>query len=89
VSDADIDCRPRFEFLADSADADNAAGTARWTYTTVRSGEPVEVIVRQRFDSFAAAHAMNELIRVAFEAGGVRGQIRVRDAVLDALRTYC
>lgn len=89
MSDTDIDCRPRFEFLADSAAADNTAGTARWTYTTERRGAPVEVTVRQRFDSFAAAHAMNDLIRAAFEAGCVRGQIQVRDTVLDALRTYC
>lgn len=83
-----VNCKPRFEFLADSDNADNKAGTARWTYTVERRGEPVEVIVRQHFDSFDAADAINELIRVAFEAGCVRGQSRVRDAVVAAVRTY-
>jgi hypothetical protein len=83
-----IDCKPQFSFVADSAEPDNKAGIARWAYTTERRGETVDVIVRQRFDSFDAAYAMDELIRVAFQAGCTRGEIRVRDAVLSALRPY-
>jgi hypothetical protein len=85
---SEIDSKPRFEFLADSAEPGNKAGTARWVYTTERRGEEVEVIVRQQFDSFDAASAMNELIRVAFDAGCVRGERRVVNAVLAAVRPH-
>jgi hypothetical protein len=83
-----IDCKPRFEFTADSDEPCNKAGIALWVYSTDRRGETVDVIVRQRFDSFDAAYAMDELIRVAFQAGCTRGEIRVRDAILSAVRPY-
>ena len=85
---SDIDSKPRFEFMADSTEPGNKSGTARWAYTIERRGEEVDVIVRQRFDSFDAAIAMNDLIVVAFAAGCMRGERRVVRAVLDATKPY-
>ena len=80
--------RPQFQFTADSGKADEKAGLAVWRYTVQQRGEDVEMIVRQRFDTFAAAFGMNDLIGAAWEAGIEAGLQRVCSAVDRTLRGY-
>ncbi len=84
--------RPEFSYTANSVEEGDKSGLAVWRYTIQRRGEDVETIVRQRFDSFAEAHAINDLLIVAWEAGlraGLRaGHERVCHIVDSAIREY-
>ena len=78
--------KPKFEFLANNAKMDDESGIAIWRYTDQRSTGDVEIVVRQEFTSFRAAHAIDGLIAVAFTAGESCGFARCQDGVLDALK---
>jgi hypothetical protein len=54
--------RPKFEFHANSAAPDDKSGMAVWRYFKLSRGDEIEVIVRQPFGSFAAAHEINAVI---------------------------
>ena len=78
--------KPKFEFMAHSSAPDNTAGVAVWRYVDERRTGDVEVVVRQEFPSFRAAHAINGLIEVAFNAGEACGFARCERGVLEALK---
>ena len=78
--------KPKFEFLANSADQGDESGVAVWRYTDERRTGDVEVVVRQDFQSFRAAFAMNGLLAVAWADGEAEGYAACERKVLGALR---
>ena len=78
--------KPKFEFTANSAAPDDKSGIAVWRYTEFRRGEEIETIVRQSFDAFDAAYAMNGLIDAAWHLGEAAGYAACERKVLDSLR---
>ena len=80
--------KPKFEFSADSMTAEDKSGLAVWRYQVEKYGEPVEKIVRQRFDSFDAAYGINQLIIDAWQAGIETGLERACNAVDSAMRQF-
>lgn len=80
--------QPTFSFHANSSDAADKSGIAEWRYTIEERGEEHEKIVRQRFDTFDAAHAINALLTVAYSFGQRRGELRVAEELEHAIRKY-
>lgn len=78
--------KPSFQFTANNTKPDDESGVAVWRYTEQRRTGDVEVVVRQEFASFRAAHAINGLIAVAFTAGEACGFARCERGVLDAMK---
>lgn len=78
--------KPKFEFMANSAAPEDESGVAVWRYVDERVTGDVEVVVRQEFPSFRAAHAIDGLIGVAFIAGEACGFARCERGVLEALK---
>lgn len=78
--------KPKFEFMANSAAPDDESGVAVWRYIDERRAGDVEVVVRQEFASFRAAHAIDGLIAVAFNAGEACGFAHCERGVLAALK---
>ena len=78
--------KPKFEFNANSTAESDKSGVAVWRYVDVRRGEDVEVIVRQPFETFEAAHGMNALIHAAWRLGEAEGFGNCERGVLRALR---
>ena len=78
--------KPKFEFMANSAAPEDESGVAVWRYTDERRTGTVEVVVRQEFQSFRAAHAIDGLLAVAFNAGEACGFARCERGVLAALK---
>ena len=77
--------RPKFEFLANSEANEDTSGVAVWRYMKLKRGEEVEVIVRQRFDSFLAAHEINNMLDEAWRAGEAAGYDDCQRKVLAAM----
>ena len=77
--------QPKFEFHANSAAPDDKSGMAVWRYFKLSRGDEIEVIVRQPFDSFTAAHAINEVIEESWRAGEAAGYANCERRVLNAL----
>lgn len=78
--------RPKFEFMANSGQAENQSGVAIWRYTDQVRGEDVEMVVRQSFETFAAAHGINALIDAAWRLGEAHGYADCERKVLNGLR---
>ena len=78
--------KPKFEFMANSAAPEDESGVAVWRYTDARPSGDVEIVVRQGFPSFRAAHAIDGLIAVAFNAGEACGFAHCERGVLEALK---
>jgi hypothetical protein len=78
--------KPKFEFMANSAAPEDESGVALWRYTDERRTGTVEVVVRQEFASFRAAHEIDGLIAVAFHAGEACGVAHCERGVLEALK---
>ena len=79
--------KPTFSFMANSSAPLDKSGVATWRYTEQRHTGEVEVVVRQTFEAFEAAHALNQLVAVAFAAGEGQGYACCERKVLDAMRT--
>lgn len=80
--------KPKFEFMANSADAEDKSGIALWRYIDQKQDEDVEVVVRQLFATFEAAYRMNLLIEAAWRIGEAEGYADCEGKVLNGLRGY-
>ena len=78
--------KPSFEFTANSIEPGDKSGVGVWRYIDHKRGEEVEIVVRQRFDTFEGAHGMDHLIRAAWLLGEADGYAACERNVLNALR---
>ena len=79
--------KPRFEFLANNTAEGDESGVAVWRYIDERRSGDVEVIVRQEFQSFRSAFAIDGLIAVSFVAGEAQGYAHCESKVLESLKS--
>ena len=74
-----------FEFHSNSTEESDKSGVAVWRYVESRRGENVDVIVRQTFETFEAAHGISLLIDAAWRLGEAEGFGNCERGVLRAL----
>ena len=76
--------RPHFQFIANRFTPEDKSGVATWTYDNMWDVEDPKVL-KQKFNTFAEAHDINNLIDYAYRAGEAQGYHNLKERILDIL----